>query len=137
MNLDFYQIYYKDEQLPELYPIAIPYKNNTLTPYFENSVIADLVPTLNAEYISVCSWRLRKKRGEGPSEIILKGDTALTKEKIFESEFDVAVLTPRSSRHKPLVMAFDWHGEAWSTAFKVFKSFLSNHLNVKLPDELT
>lgn len=137
MSLDFYQIYYNDEQLSELYPIAVPYKNNKLTPHFENSVISDLVPTLKADYISVCSWRLKKKRGDGWTQVILNSEPSITKEKIFQNDFDVAVLTPRSHRHKPLAMALQWHGEAWDSAFKVFKSFLSSHLNIKLHDELT
>ena len=61
-EISFFQIYYNDSQLTELYDFAIPYKNLTLTPYFENSVIAELVPKCQSKKIAVCSWRLREKR---------------------------------------------------------------------------
>jgi len=40
---EFYQIYYHDSQIEKLYPFAIPYFNETLTIFFENSVIKDVV----------------------------------------------------------------------------------------------
>lgn len=97
MNLEFYQIIYKDEQIKELYSFAIPYLNETLSPLFENAVIADLVPQCKSDFISVCSWALRRKRNGGASEVILKnkyGDTELTEERIMAHEFDIAKLTP-------------------------------------------
>jgi hypothetical protein len=42
-TLDFYQIYYKEEQRDYLYDFAIPYFNRKVTPYFENSLIKTLV----------------------------------------------------------------------------------------------
>lgn len=121
-RLKFYQIYYDDSQTTELYSFAHPYKNQTLTPFFENSVIVDLVPTLEADLISVCSWALRRKRGDCP--IQLQG-RKLTKEKILQVDFDVAVLTPRSPRHKPMLMASHWHGTAWDNAIKKLREFMT------------
>ena len=105
MTLEFYQIYFKDEQLDKLYPFAKPYKNEQLSPYFENQVIADIVPNTQADLVSVCSWRLAQKRGEGAAEAILKrnGTFTLTEEIILSADFDIAILTPRN--HKDIVDA--------------------------------
>ena len=137
MTLDFYQIYFSDEQKEKLYPFAIPYKNETLTDYFENSVIAELVPKSNADLISVCSWRLAQKRGDSSTPIVLKGDLTLTKEKILNNDYDIAVLTPRSPRHQPLYMASQWHGKAWDDAFTIFKNEFLHSINIKINRELT
>ena len=58
-------------------------------------------------------------------------DKSLTKEKILNTEFDIAVLTPRSPNHKMLVMAPLWHKESWPIAFEEFKKF------IKVPREIT
>lgn len=138
-SLGFFQIYYKDEQLKSLYDFAIPHYNPTLTPYFENSVIKALVPKAQADLVAVCSWRLRSKRGDSSTEGILKraGHFELTHEHIVTSDFDIAVLTPRSASHKPLAMAANWHGKAWVDAFRALKIFLHGHKLCKVPDELT
>jgi hypothetical protein len=127
-TLDFFQIYYEDSQKDNLYPFAIPFKNETLTPYFENSVIADLVPKSQTDYISVCSWRLKDKRRD---RIMQLKDTSLNYEKITEREFDVAILTPYSKSHQPLAMAKRWHGEPWINAINKLKEF------IKVPQELS
>lgn len=128
-TVDFYQIYYKNEQLTELYDFAIPYKNDTLSVYFENAVIADLVPKSDADYISVCSWRLKQKRGQGSSELILK-NRQLTLESIVSNDFDIAILTPRSPGHHIMNMASNWHGKAWDDAIQELNKF------IKVPDEI-
>lgn len=59
-----YQVYFKDEQRGILEPQFTPYNNaNSLTPYFENSVIAQLVNKKSdpEEYFGVLSYNLRKK----------------------------------------------------------------------------
>lgn len=132
-TLDFVQIIFNESQRDKCYPWAQVYFNNTLTDYFENDVIARIVPTLNADYISVCSWRLAQKRAD--TAINLNG-TGLTEEKILSNEFDIAVLTPRSPRHQPLVMASNWHGEAWDKAFYVFKNLFLPTVGLKVNDEL-
>lgn len=137
MSLDFYQIYFKDEQISKLYPFAIPYKNETITDYFENDCIINLVPNSQADLIGVCSWRLAQKRGDSTTPMILKGDLTLTEEKILSHEFDIAVLTPRSPRHQMLFMASQWHGKAWDKAFNVFKFDFLPTIGIKLKHELT
>lgn len=133
MTLDFFQIYYDHSQLEKLYPFAIPYHNEKLTPYFENSVIADLVPKSDADLVSVCSWRLMQKRGD----MFRLKDKTLTLDKIFNTEFDIAVLTPRSPNHQPLSMAAQWHGEAWINGFHDMSMFLYRELKIRVPEELT
>lgn len=136
-TLDFFQIYFSDEQKQKLYPFAIPYKNETLTEYFENSVIAELVPKSNADLIAVCSWRLKQKRGDSSTPMILNGDLSLTEEKILNNDFDVAVLTPRSPRHQPLYMASQWHGRAWDDAFNELKTGFLFPRGIKIKAELS
>lgn len=134
MTLDFVQIIFREDQRDRCYPFATVYENKTLTDYFENSVICDLVPTLSADYISICSWRLAQKRGD--SIMALQGDTLLNKEKILSHDFDIAVLTPRSPQHRPLAMASMWHGQAWDKAFDVFKREFLPTIGITCPDEL-
>lgn len=135
MSLDFYQILYHESQREQLYPFAKPYFSVGLTPYFENSIIAGLVPFSSSDYISVCSWRLRKKRNDSVYALGGLGKEELSYEKIQAAEgFDVAILTPHSPSHKPLVMAPNWHGKAWVDAFNHFKPFLGQF--GKVPDEL-
>lgn len=131
-TLDFYQIIYHESQREKCYPFAKIYFNETLTDYFENSVIQELAPTLEADYISVCSWRLAQKRGD----MLQLADKNLTEEKILSHDFDVAVLTPRSPRHQALAMASQWHGEAWDKAFYVFKNMFLPTIGIKCPEEL-
>jgi hypothetical protein len=138
MSLDFYQIYFEDEQRKECYDFAKPYRNDTYTDFFENSVIQMLVPASQAKYISVCSWRLKRKRQDGWVPV-LSGFPGrpddLTEEKILSHDFDVAVLTPRSKSHQMLANAAMWHGGpqhnyAWDNAIKELKTF------IKVPDEV-
>lgn len=138
-TLEFYQIFYKDEQKDELYPFAIPYRNERFTPYFENSIISELVPKAKADLVSICSWRLRAKRGDSSTMVILKrsGLEPLTHENIVSPDYDIAVLTPRSPTHKPLAMAVNWHGQAWVNGFAKLKSFLYDKRICKVPAELS
>lgn len=103
-----------------MYDFATPYFNQVLTPYFENTVISELVPKCNADLISICSWRLKKKRGD----MFRLLDKTLTKEKILNADFDVAILTPRSPSHNVMGMASHWHGKAWDDAINDLKKFI-------------
>lgn len=138
MSLQFYQIYYQDEQLKECYDFTTRHRNEKITDFFENRIIADLVPESTADYISVCSWRLRKKRQDGWCPVILKGDLELSEEKILSHDFDVAVLTPRSKSHKMLGMSTLWHGGhthnyAWDNSIAELKKFINIPEEVKTP----
>lgn len=138
-SLTFWQIYYREEQAEKLYNFAKPYFNTTFSQYFENAVISDLVPTADTDLVSVCSWRLRSKRGGSSTEILLKraGIFELTEERIRNTDYDVAILTPRSPTHKPLAMAVNWHGKAWVDGFARLKSFLYDKCICKVPNELS
>lgn len=143
MTLDFFQIYYDEKQKDSLYDFATPYYNETLTDYFENDVIKNLVPNSQADLISVCSWRLKQKRGD----LLRTRNEPLTKERILNADFDVAILTPRHPNHKPLLMASEWHrvfdsegriiATPWDDAFNIFKQFLKHDIGINVPDELT
>lgn len=130
MTLDFWQIIYEEEQRKHCYPFSNVYYNHTCTPYFENSVIERLIPTSNAYYIGVVSWRLRQKRGEGWTPIILKNED-LTEEKILNNDFDIAILCPVAASHDTMVMSENWHGKAWVDAVDELREFIS------IPDSIT
>lgn len=136
MSIDFYQILYHEDQRKELYDFAKPVFSCGLTPYFENAWISGLVPTSSADYISVCSWRLRRKRGDSAHYLGGFGKDVLTLNSIDNAmPFDVAILTPHSPSHKPLVMAENWHGQAWTDAYNALKPFLKEKLG-RVPEEL-
>lgn len=69
--LKIYQVYYNDEQLSRL--DFTPYLNSDCTEFFENSVIAKLVPECKDEYVGIVSWDLRRKLANplGPFEFSL------------------------------------------------------------------
>lgn len=129
MTLQFYQNYYDDSQLEFIYPFAIPHKNYELTRFFENSVIADLVPKSNADYVAVCSWRLAQKRQDGSTPLVLRNQLGLSEEKILGHDFDVAVLCP--VKHKDIVNKLVlWHGENATNAVDALRKF------IRVPDEV-
>lgn len=138
-TLDFFQIYYKEDQLKKLYSFAKPIYNQAPTPYFENSVIASLVPMSTSDLISVASWSLKQKRSTFPSNMVLKETSffELTQERILSTEFDVAILTPRIVEHNMLFMAQHWHGQAWVDSFSLIAKFLSEKLGIEVASELT
>lgn len=126
-TIDFTQIIYRPDQAEKLYSFATPYLNPTLTDYFENAVIADLVPKSTADLISVCSWRLMEKRADCWRLI----DKTLSEQKILAQDFDVAILTPRSPNHKALYLASQWHHAAWDNAIADLRTFIN------IPKEVT
>ena len=128
-TIDFWQIYYEESQLEYRYSYAKSYYNSELTPFFENSIIEKLVPTSRAAYISVCSWRLREKRQQGWTPIIL-GNQELTLEKIEQNDFDIAILCPMDMEHKTMECSSHWHGVAWDDAISALRGFMP------IPDEL-
>lgn len=141
MNLAFYQIIYKDEQRTECYDFSTPFFNNTISHFFENDIIKTLVPACQSEYVSVCSWRLRKKRQDGWTPMLCgfagKEDD-LSFEKIIKQDADIMVLTPRSIGHQMLFNASRWHGGhehdyAWEKSIAELKKFMPVPGEVKTP----
>jgi hypothetical protein len=127
-TVQFYQIFYKEEQFAELYPFACQFYHSDLDEFFENKVIADLVPRVTAtnDLIAVCSWRLKAKRQDS---IRTKGE--LTYEKMCVLDYDVAILTPRSANHRPLEAAKTWHYPHWTPAIERLRDL------IKIPQEVT
>src|SRR5690349_21263016 len=140
MRLKFYQIYYRDEQFAECYPFATCHRNEKSTDFFENSVIEDLVPKTEADYISVCSWRLKEKRQSGKCPFILGiyGNDDLSEEKIVNSDADIINLRPFSPGHQMLANAAQWHGgqkhgHAWENAINELKQIVDIPVEVNTP----
>lgn len=140
MTLDFIQIYYNDDQVKHLYSFASPYRNEVVTDFFENKVIAERVPECDAEYIGVCSWRLREKRQSGKCPMILNiyGNDDLSEEKILNSGADIINLRPFSPGHQMLANAAMWHGGpqhkyAWDNAIEELGQIVSIPKEVNTP----
>lgn len=140
MKLKFYQIYYQDKQRNECYPFATCHRNLACTDFFENTVIEDLVPKTEADYISVCSWRLKEKRQSGKCPFILGiyGNDDLSEEKIVTSGADIVNLRPFSPGHQMLANAAQWHGgeqhgHAWENAIETLKHVIDIPEEVKTP----
>ncbi len=101
--MSLHQIYYREDQLPKLYPFATPYFNERLTIFFENAPIEHVVRQATTKNIGVCSWKLSDKM-----KIRVGIRRPLTEEAI-DGDFEVLSLTRNSSRHQMMAMANAWH----------------------------
>lgn len=99
-TIDFYQIIFKEDHKNRLFPFAKPYFNHTLTPFFENSVIKDLVLASEADKIAVCSWALKVK---------MRLNIRKLDENVLREDFDVMSFSRNSKFHKMLASAEVWH----------------------------
>ena len=115
-----HQIYYKPEQLPKLYPFAVPYFNRPLTVFFENSVIANLVPKEESDRIAVCSWKLSQK---------VRKIHPVTQERLSR-EYQVYSFLTFSYRHRMMAASITWHPGFLETI-----SLLWEKLGLKMPGE--
>jgi hypothetical protein len=97
-----YQIWYSEEQLKELYPFAIPYKNE-LTVFFENEVIRKVVPETKADKIGVCSWKLKQKQ-----RTYIGRPRPITEE-VINGDYEVLSFTKNTKYHKMLANAAQSH----------------------------
>lgn len=118
---ELYQIFWNDNQLPNLYPFAIPFKNEGLTVFFENEVISRLVPVSTAERIGVASHALRQKIGGG---IPMREEFT---EKTLERDFEVLYLGRRSPEEKMLFRLDQWHPGARAILNLVFEKLGLSH----------
>lgn len=101
---DFYQIYFEEKQLSNLFPFAKPHFNPDLTEFFENSVIYRLVLPCKAEKVGVCSPALRQKINHG---IPMKEPFT---EEVINRDFDVLVLSRKQMpEHYMLTKMDNWH----------------------------
>lgn len=118
---EIFQIYYDQKQLPKILPFAIPHYNPTLTIFFENQVIRDLVSSTKSEKIGVCSWKLSDKmRKQHLENLFSKKD----------SDYQVLSLTRNSRNHQMLAMANAWHAGFMPTI-----KLLWEKLGLKMPGE--
>lgn len=101
--VDFYQIYYRDDQKQALFPFSKPHYNAKLTLFFENSPISALVKASEAQKIGVCSWKLREKL-----KIRVGRRSPLTQEAL-EGDYQVLGLTRNSPSHRMMARATVWH----------------------------
>ena len=138
-TLDFFQIWFEDSQQKHLYDFATPYYNEQLTPYFENSIIADLALESNADLIGIASWRLKQKRQSLPAHRVLKctAGTDFSREKIISANFDVAILTPMMPKHRMLLTGLHSYRERWTSAFGILSGFLNDVLSMDIPQEVS
>lgn len=128
MAAELIQIYYKDEHLKELLPIAKPYFNAELTIFFENSVIQKLVMETKAEKIGVISWKLKQKLRYNIGK-----PTSLDHitEEVINSEYAVLPFTRNSVHHKTLEALEFWHNGSLSLLTKIL-----DRLGIKMPSEV-
>jgi hypothetical protein len=101
--MSLHQIYYKEEQRAKIYPFASPYFNKSLTIFFENRPIWDVVSSAKTKNVGVCSWKLADKMK------IRVGLRNVLTEDAINGDFEVLSLTKNSTRHQMLAMANAWH----------------------------
>ena len=103
MEISFNQIYYEENQKVHLFPFAIPYYNETLTPFFENTIIVDKVLTTEADKIAVCSWSLKHKMSMRiPPRRELN-------EAVLQEDFDIMSFSKNAPDHDMLGALEAWH----------------------------
>ena len=104
------QIYYREDQKEKLYPFAIPYKNEVLTIFFENTVISEVVMASKADKIGVVSWKMSH-----PQHTKLTWNLGWPRrieeitEEFLNSDYDVLPFTRNSKYHEMLGAASQWH----------------------------
>lgn len=99
--MEFHQIWYKEEHKKHLYPFAIPYYNEGLTIFFENSIISKLVMESNADKISVCSWQLHLKTRDHTYP--------LNSEVLSRDNYQVMGFRTISKKHQMIANLKNWH----------------------------
>lgn len=116
-----FQIWYKEEHKTKLLPFAIPVYNPTLTIFFENKLISELVPTSKSEYTGVVSWKLGDKMRKIYRERLPSA---------LNGGFHVMSLTKNSQRHSMLAAANVWHPQFIKTI-----TLLWSKLGLQIPKE--
>lgn len=128
MDSELVQIIYDDCQRKETFAFAKIYFNETLTVFFENAPIAELVSSTNAEKIAVCSWKLRQKL-----KFYIGKHRQLTPD-ILNSDYEVLSFTKNSKYHQMLNAAEKWHSGFKSTFGKICECIGANvPSEVKIP----
>lgn len=119
------QIIYDDTQREKCYPFAEIYFNDSLTIFFENKIISELVMSSEAAKIAVCSWKLKDKMrwyiGK-PREIT---------HELLESDYEVMSFTKNTRHHQMLAAAEQWH-----KGFKNILRKVCDSIGVFCPEEV-
>lgn len=130
--IEFYQIYFKEEQRQTMYPFAIPYFNNDLTIFFENEPIRKLVTETKADKIAVCSWKLSH-----PQHTKLTWNLGWPRriehitEEVLNSDYDVLPFTRNTKYHEMLAAASTWH-----PGFRPALTKIVEGIGKKMPSEV-
>lgn len=128
MAAELIQIIYDERQRASCLPIAKVYYNETLTIFFENEVIRELVSTSQADKIAVCSWKLKEKL-----KWYIGRPRPITQE-LLESEYDIMSFTKNSKHHQMLYAADKWHPGFKATFSKILSAIGKNFPSeVKIP----
>lgn len=115
-KIDFYQIYYEDSQKPYMFDWTKHYLNTTLTPFFENSLISNLVLQSEADKIAVTSWALKQKMTAR-----IPPRRELTEE-VLQEDFDVMSFTKNAPSHDMLGALDGWHPGSVALLAKIWDS---------------
>ena len=107
MFLRAYQIYYEPSQLSRVE--YIPVNNSNCTPFFENTVISDLIKRdlhIGCEYFAVVSWKIKNKIG---NEMKNQWRNMPNISNLSLNEFTPEQFAIELERHRPDVMSFQRH----------------------------
>jgi hypothetical protein len=122
------QIYYAPEQKDKCFPFADLYFNSSLTVFFENSVIKDVVLASKDEKIAVCSWKLKEKL-----RWYIGHRRELTQQ-VLETDYEVLTFTRNTKYHQMLAAANAWHPGFLKTFDKILaKIGVTRPNEVKIP----
>lgn len=125
MAAELIQIIYDESQREACYPFAKIYFNDTLTIFFENAIISEVVSASQADKIAVCSWKLREKM-----RWYIGRPRPITQE-LLESEYEVMSFTKNTKHHKMFAAADKWH-----PGFLEMLKKLCESIGVKMPGEV-
>jgi hypothetical protein len=103
MAAELVQIIYDDKQKVHCFPFSKLHYNESLTIYFENDIIKNLVLETKADKIGVCSWKLKEKL-----RWYIGQRRELTQE-LLETDYEVMTFTRNTKYHKFYAAADAWH----------------------------
>lgn len=124
-KIELHQIYFEDAQKVKLYDFAIPFFNESLTVFFENSVISKVVKQSNADKVGVCSHDLQRKLF-----IKARGKRTLEQNDLI-GDYDVLGLIQMSKHHSMLQSA-----ELWHPGFRKILEILAAKIGFQVPHEV-
>lgn len=122
------QIIYAEYQRSSCYPFSEIYFNHGLTIFFENSVLAELVPKIQADKISICSWKLDQKLRwyiGRPRPITLE---------LLDSDYEVMTFTRNTDEHNMFGAAERWHPGFLKTFDMILEAIgVKRPMKIKIP----